>query len=171
MARCGEEAGLADIGFVGRRSRLGQRVVHPREFGSAFAHALFQRLVRLFEGLICRHAGRDVAEGRNQALVRHQVAADLDDPLAAGQHHLERAVELVKAADHGLRVARWYVAPLRQHRDHVEQRKPDLADMFREIQQRSEPPVPDRQSIGGVEDRDALLHLGERRLHHVLVVL
>src|SRR5690606_28553556 len=63
------------------------------------------------------------------------------------------------------------VAAIRQDGDDVGERKADLSYFFGQVEQAAEPPVPDGQAIGTVEHRDPLVHLRERRLQHVLIVL
>ncbi len=77
----------------------------------------------------------------------------------------------MEAADQRWHAAGGHVAALRQNADHVGEREPDLSDMFRQIEQRPEAPVPDCQAVRGVEDGNPLFHLGKRRLQHVLIVL
>ena len=171
VAGSGEEAGLADIRLVGAGAGFGQFMVDPGQFAGAFGNALLQRFVRLFQRLVGGDALGDVGEGGDDALVRHGVGTHLDDRLAAVQHQRKRFVEGLEVAHHMGLVAHRNVAALGEDGNDVGQRETHLADMFRQVEQAAETPVPDAQPVGTVEDGDALVHLGQRRLQHVLVVL
>lgn len=82
----------------------------------------------------------------------------------------ERLVELVEALDQLRLVAGGDVAALREDRHHLAQGETDLADMFGRSGQAAEPSVPDRQAVARVEHGDALVHLRQRGLQHVLVM-
>ncbi len=63
------------------------------------------------------------------------------------------------------------IAALAEDCHDVRQREAHLAGVFRQVEQLPEAAVPDRQVVRAVEDGDALVHLRKRRLQHVLVIL
>ncbi len=171
MTGSGKEAGLADIRLLGGRPCLAQLAVDACEFSRPLGDAQFQRFIRLFE----RHVGRDalgyVGVGRDDALVGHGIASDFEDAGAAFEFEQERLVERQEVGDQRLLLILADIPAAGKNRDDVGQRKAHLSGGLGEIQEFAEAAVPDDEIVGVVEDGNALVHLRECRMQHVLVVL
>ncbi len=171
MTGGGKEAGLADIRFVGGRSRLAEFAVHARQLRRPLGDALLQRFVRLLQGPVGRNALCNVGEGCDDPLVRHGVRAYFDNPLSTAENEREGFVERQEMPHRLAEIGRRNVAALAEDRHDLRQRKADAADIFRQVEKLAEAPVPDRQLVGAVKNGDALVHLRKCRLQHVLVIL
>ena len=166
-----QEARLAEIGLLREHLRLRQLLVDAGELGGAPRDALFERLVGALQREVGLDPLGDVGIGRDDAAVRHRVGAQLDDAAAGLQFHLPGRAEGGHAVEDGdLRVRRDVAAPRQMPQDLVE-RDADLAHLVGQVEQHAVLPVPAGQAEILVEDGDALLHLVERDLQEVAIVL
>ena len=120
-----------------------------------------------------------------RGLIDPAVAASAADRAPARVGEDEFAIIVPKTASHTsyrvrdaleqpLRVAGFDIYPTVSIGAASAEGGPDAADpseLLRQIQQGAEAPVPDGQLLGAVENRNALIHLRKRCLHHVLIVL
>ncbi|MCY1297504.1 hypothetical protein D9M70_469470 [compost metagenome] len=171
MAGGGEEPCLADIGLFRGRPGFGEFPVHAGELAGAFLDAQFQRLVRLLQRHVGGNALGDVGIGGDDALVGHGIGSHFDDALAIAKFEQEGLVQRQEVGDQSLFLILADIAALGEDRNDIRERKTHLAGRLRQIEKLAEAPVPDDQVVGVVEDGDALVHLRERGLQHILIVL
>ena len=166
-----EEARLAEIGLFGQRLRLRQFLVEARQLGRAAAHPLLQRLVGPLQGKVRLDAGGYVGIGGDHPPVRHRIGAQFQRAAAGRQLHLPRSRKGRQPIQHRHSARRRDITARGKEIEDLVERHADLSHMVGQIEQGAVLPVPADQPEIAIEDGNALLHLVERRLQQVAIVL
>ncbi len=160
----GQEAALGIVGALSLAlGRLQQ--------GGAFAHALFQRFVAALELALAAAKRGDIGEGGHKTAARHRVAADLDN-LAIRKHPLGQ-MRRASAHEGQPPVHRTLVATARRHclqcpAGQINNWAAHLQQFIGESKHARIWPVPRHQPLLAVDHADALAHVLQRRLQHLL---
>lgn len=173
-----ESSACLTSALCGSASALGgcELGVERGQFGGTFGDARFERFVDLAQGVFVALVVADVGVARHESAARHRVAANLDDH-AVGQLAL---VHVVIAAAHVIepardRFVRGFSAAEQPALGVVAHHlfdRPAHRDQFgRVLEQIEIALVPGHQAQVGVDHRNALREMFERRAHELAVEL
>ncbi|MND48253.1 hypothetical protein D3C80_391690 [compost metagenome] len=171
MASCSQKPCLAKVCFFGCGLCLCKLLVHMRQLGSTIRDALLKNFGRLLAHQIGLNFGSNVCIGCDKPPIRHGIRIDLQHLSGRFQRHAPWLSEGCKRPYNRMLRVDGKIAAAGQMLDNFGHRNTDLHHFIRQIKMSTELTVPACQPQILVEHRYALIHLIERNLQKIPILL